>query len=365
MIRSNFVAIALILILALIGGGLGILSRAQGSATATLARAATKSITLENWISGCLSMGATPVPNASGYECLGSSNYDTFFANFSSENSKSKLTHYENPDLYDAYYDAAYKLILLGYLGSSSVGGGDPDLVAFRAAVRSFQIKSKIPDSGYVTTLTQEKLAKAARTGVLNTAHDNDPTGDLCLNIPGVQTTIPMGYIRVLGKCFKFIPISSISLSDLPNTNKKDVCLNIPGIQSTVPAGYQLIAGQCIPLSHLWIYGVAGYDPNQPTGSQYPQIVPYPIPLVFNTINGSVWSMVATGWSQWPTSGLSLMNYFGIANGLYFDNKLWQFGRDSQYAPALQSSDGLHWNTVPAYPWYPKNNYVEIGRAHV
>lgn len=62
---------------------------------------------------------------------------------------------------------------------------------------------------------------------------------DLCLNIPNIQSSVPDGYYKVPsdpdvpGNCY------------LPG-GSNDVCPNIPGIQTSVPAGLTLHNGQCI-----------------------------------------------------------------------------------------------------------------------
>ena len=63
------------------------------------------------------------------------------------------------------------------------------------------------------------------------------PTGDVCPNIAGVQTTVPAGYTRdAKGNCVKTTP---------PPT---DMCPNLTGDQATVPPGYTRDAsGNCIP----------------------------------------------------------------------------------------------------------------------
>ena len=57
------------------------------------------------------------------------------------------------------------------------------------------------------------------------------PNPDMCLNIPGVQNSVPPGYYRDgAGNCYQI-----------------DVCPNIPGVQGSVPPGYVIDGnGNCI-----------------------------------------------------------------------------------------------------------------------
>src|SRR3989344_6130312 len=61
------------------------------------------------------------------------------------------------------------------------------------------------------------------------------PQPDICPNLPGIQTTVPAGYILQNGQC---VP-----------PQQPDICPNLPGIQTTVPAGYTLQNGQCVPIT--------------------------------------------------------------------------------------------------------------------
>jgi len=61
-------------------------------------------------------------------------------------------------------------------------------------------------------------------------------TGDLCPNIRGIQTALPLGYELINGEC---IPTVEANI---------DLCPNIPGMQATVPAGYARFLNKCFRL---------------------------------------------------------------------------------------------------------------------
>ena len=52
---------------------------------------------------------------------------------------------------------------------------------------------------------------------------------DVCPNLGGVQTQVPLGYRKVSGQCVK----------------PPDVCPNLAGAQSKVPKGMVKVAGKC------------------------------------------------------------------------------------------------------------------------
>src|SRR3989338_9080523 len=96
------------------------------------------------------------------------------------------------------------------------------------------------------------------------------PQPDICPNLPGIQTTVPAGYILQNGQC---VP-----------PQQPDICPNLPGIQTTVPAGYTLQNGQCVPATPPPVTDLCpnlpGLQTTVPTGYtlQNGQCVPIPVP---------------------------------------------------------------------------------------
>ena len=96
------------------------------------------------------------------------------------------------------------------------------------------------------------------------------PQPDICPNLPGIQTTVPAGYILQNGQC---VPPQQL-----------DICPNLPGIQTTVPAGYTLQNGQCVPATPPPVTDLCpnlpGLQTTVPTGYtlQNGQCVPITVP---------------------------------------------------------------------------------------
>ncbi|HSD98560.1 MAG TPA: hypothetical protein VLB73_02565 [Patescibacteria group bacterium] len=99
----------------------------------------------------------------------------------------------------------------------------------------------------------------------------NNPVSDQCLNISGIQSTVPAGdYQNNDKECFPktqvcaddsainyggtdgiFNPATEVANHDLCVYSQKDVCANIDGVQSTVPDGDYQSEGNCLPKTHV------------------------------------------------------------------------------------------------------------------
>jgi hypothetical protein len=89
----------------------------------------------------------------------------------------------------------------------------------------------------------------------------NDPP-DVCLNIPGIQIDIPLGYTsttgdaRIPGYCCPTGQTWNGTMCVAPAT---DVCPNIPGIQDFVPGAIEVFGMR--PTTDGWLFGAVGGVP--------------------------------------------------------------------------------------------------------
>lgn len=67
-------------------------------------------------------------------------------------------TLYTQPANYQSYINAAHRLIYAGFLGTASIGSGDPQFVAFRAVVNQFQVAHALPQTGFIDEQTRNFL---------------------------------------------------------------------------------------------------------------------------------------------------------------------------------------------------------------
>ena len=78
-------------------------------------------------------------------------------------------------------------------------------------------------------------IATTSKSVTVDAVIPPPPPVDACLNIEGVQETIPNGYHLDSGQC----------VPDIPET--LDLCSNIEGEQTTIPDGYHAEGSECLP----------------------------------------------------------------------------------------------------------------------
>ncbi|MCA9346822.1 lamin tail domain-containing protein [Candidatus Saccharibacteria bacterium] len=146
--------------------------------------------------------------------------------------------------------------------------GAEVDRVGWGTARYPEGTASTLPASGQVLSRNLSSLnldsdvnstdfsSDSLETTIINGLYEQTVPVDLCLNIEGMQTEIPIGF-----------------LSDDSGDCYEDLCANIDGLQTALPEGYELVSGNCnlIPLENRTVIINELYPdaPSYDTGQEF------------------------------------------------------------------------------------------------
>lgn len=146
--------------------------------------------------------------------------------------------------------------------------GAEVDRVGWGTALYPEGTASTLPASGQVLSRNLSSLnldsdvnsidfsSGSFETTIISGLYEQTAPVDLCLNIEGLQTEIPIGF-----------------LSDDSGDCYEDLCANIDGLQTALPEGYELVSGNCnlIPLENRTIIINELYPdaPSYDTGQEF------------------------------------------------------------------------------------------------
>jgi hypothetical protein len=104
-------------------------------------------------------------------------------------------------------------------------------------------------DTGSVARPTTPCPTPTTTTTIVTVPTSTAAAVDMCTNIDGAQTAVPVGYVASGTTC---TPASatpaptSTAPAGAPAAAPADICSNLAGVQASVPSGYVLRNGRCI-----------------------------------------------------------------------------------------------------------------------
>jgi hypothetical protein len=139
------------------------------------------------------------------------------------------------------FYSRQNRLVLSDNAGSKSC---TPPVVTIAPPVVPPTVVTIAPPVAAPPVVTQTQTQTQTITVIINQPAAPVAAIDVCGNIEGIQTQVPAGMdVDVKGNCAAPVVVAAVTVAKIA-----DSCLNLKGIQKTVPKGDVKKAGICSPI---------------------------------------------------------------------------------------------------------------------